>query len=329
MTGGAEPHRIWFEREPPEIYHALLDGTAIIAGSGERDSSPLSGIAGAHAVIASSRVQYDADFMDRAPVLRVISRTGIGLDNIRIPDATERGIAICHAPSAPTISTAEHAFALLLACAKALPETSRAMRAGPGDFFNSYDGIELDGLCLGIVGLGQIGRRVARSAQAMGMRVVAFDPLLAPADASELGVTLCSTLEALLAEANAVSLHAPLTPGTIRLMDERRIGLMRPGAILINTARGGLVDETALAAALESGHLHSAGLDVFDVEPPHPDNPLLHRDDVIATPHIAGATGAGRDRLWRTAIAQALQVLARERPPGLANPEVWAAGGAQ
>ncbi|MDX6562781.1 MAG: D-3-phosphoglycerate dehydrogenase / 2-oxoglutarate reductase [Gaiellales bacterium] len=329
MTGGTEPHRIWFEREPPEIYHALLDGTAVIAGSGARDSSPLSGVAGAHAVIASSRVQYDADFMDRAPSLRVISRTGIGLDNVRIPEATERGIAICHTPGAPTISTAEHAFALLLACAKALPQTARAMRAGPEDFFNTYDGIELDGLCLGIVGLGQIGRRVARFAQAIGMRVVAFDPLLGPAEASELRVTLTSTLEALLAEADAVSLHAPLTPGTMRLMDERRIGLMRPGAILINTARGGLVDEPALAAALEAGHLRSAGLDVFEVEPPHPDNPLLHRDDVIATPHIAGATAAGRDRLWRTAIAQALQVLADERPPGLANPEVWTAGGAR
>jgi phosphoglycerate dehydrogenase-like enzyme len=130
-------------------------------------------------------------------------------------------------------------------------------------------------------------------------------------------------------ECDVVSIHAPLTPETRGLISGARLGLLRDGTSLINTARGGLVDEPALAAALEAGHLRSAGLDVFEVEPPHPDNPLLHRDDVIATPHIAGATAAGRDRLWRTAIAQALQVLADERPPGLANPEVWTAGGAR
>jgi D-3-phosphoglycerate dehydrogenase len=323
VSGGASPYRFWFEREPPAIYHELLDGTAVIAGTGTTDSDSLEGVAGAHAIIASARIQYDGEFMDRAPELRVISRTGIGLDNIRIPDASERGIAICHAPSAPTISTAEHAFALLLACAKALPQTATAMRAGPADFFNTYEGIELDGLCLGIVGLGQIGRRVARFAQAMGMCVVAFDPLLSETEADALGVTLSATLDELLGDADAVSLHAPLTPGTMNLINARRLAQMRPGAILINTARGGLVDENALVAALESGHLRSAGLDVLDLEPPDPDNPLLHRDDVIVTPHIAGATAAGRDRLWRIAIAQALQVLGNERPEGLANPEVW------
>jgi D-3-phosphoglycerate dehydrogenase len=229
MSGSVSPYRFWFEREPPEIYRELLDGTAVIAGSGTTDSASFEGVAGAHAIIASARIQYDAELMDRAPELRVISRTGIGLDNIRIPDASERGIAICHAPGAPTISTAEHTLALLLACAKALPQTTRAMRAGPADFFNTYDGIELDGLCLGIVGLGQIGRRVARFAQAMCMRVVAFDPLLGEADAHELGVALAATLEELLAGADAVSLHVPLTPGTMNLMDARRIALMRRG----------------------------------------------------------------------------------------------------
>jgi D-3-phosphoglycerate dehydrogenase len=260
--------------------------------------------------------------------LRVISRTGIGLDNITIPEASRRGIAICHTPSGPTISTAEHAIALLLATAKALPQTTRAMRERRGDLFNEYRGVELDGLCMGIVGLGQIGSRVARFAQAIGMRVIAFDPLVEPALATELGVTLVPTLDDLLAASDAVSLHAPLTPETTNMIDARRIAGMRKGAILINTARGGLVDETALADALEAGHLRGAGLDVFDPEPPSPDNPLLQRDDVIATPHIAGATEAGRDRLWRLAIAQALQVLANERPDGLANPEVWEADGA-
>jgi D-3-phosphoglycerate dehydrogenase len=279
----------------------------------------------ADAIIASARVRYDAELMDRVPTLRVISRTGIGLDNISLADASERGIAVCHAPDGPTISTAEHAIALLLAVAKELPRTMDALRGGRGDFFNDYAGIELHGLRLGVVGLGQIGRRVATFAQALGMEVAAYDPFVAPEVAEALGVELAPELDALLAGADAVSLHAPLTAQTAKLIDRKRLATMKRGAILVNTARGGLVDEGALLEALRSGHLRGAGLDVFDPEPPEPDNELLRRSDVIATPHIAGATGAGKDRLWRIAIAQALQVLRGERPAGLVNPEMWPA----
>jgi phosphoglycerate dehydrogenase-like enzyme len=136
-------------------------------------------------------------------------------------------------------------------------------------------------------------------------------------------VELAPTLEAILATADAVSLHLPLTPETHRLMNGERLALMKPGAILINAARGGLVDETALLDALERGHLQGAGLDVFEREPPAPDHPLLQRLDVVATPHIAGATIAGKDRVWQVAIQQALQVLRGERPPHLLNPAVW------
>jgi D-3-phosphoglycerate dehydrogenase len=173
------------------------------------------------------------------------------------------------------------------------------------------------------VGLGQIGRRVAAFASTLGMRVAAFDPFVEPAAAQALGVELTSELHDLLAEADIVSLHAPLTPETARLINRERLSVMKRGSILINTARGGLVDESALLDALKSGHLRGAGLDVFDPEPPQPDNELLKRADVIATPHIAGATRASKDRLWRIAIGQALQVLRGERPSGLANPEMW------
>ncbi|HZW34595.1 MAG TPA: NAD(P)-dependent oxidoreductase [Isosphaeraceae bacterium] len=320
--------RIWFERPLPPEFATLLDGVAVGIGAAHATrETAFESLGQAQAVVASSRVQYDAAFMDRAPDLRVISRTGIGLDNICVPDATRRGIAICNAPDAPTVSTAEHAIALMFAAAKQLKSCERAVRIeARGDFFNEFRGIELKGLCLGLIGLGRIGRRVARVASALEMSVVAYDPLLLSAHAQEgppPGVVLAPALEEVLRTADIVSLHAPLTSETRRLINAERLALMKTGSILINTARGELVDEAALLEALERGHLRGAGLDVFDPEPPRPDHPLLQREDVIATPHIAGATIASRQRLWRTAIAQALQALRGERPPHLVNPEVW------
>lgn len=295
----------------------------MIVGTVTSGRDPLTDIAEAQAIVASSRLRYDGELMDRAPALRVISRTGVGLDNVSIGDASERGIAVCHVPDGPTISTAEHTVTLLLAVAKQLARTTQALRDGRGDFFNDYQGVELYGLCLGLIGLGQIGRRMATFGSALGMRVAAFDPFIDPSAAETLGVELEPDLEALLAAADVVSLHAPLTNDTYHLIDAARLAQMKPGAILVNTARGSLVDERALLDALGSGHLRGAGLDVFDPEPPHPANELLRRDDVVATPHIAGATGASKDRLWRMAIAQALQVLRGEKPPNLVNPEIW------
>ena len=318
-------HRIWFERVPPAAFVLLLDGAAVVAGvAAETPDAPLSALPGAHAIIASSRLRYDAALMDVAPTLRVISRSGIGLDNISIADATARGIAVCHAPDAPTISTAEHAITLLLAVARNLKRLDRLMQEGETtDYFGAYQGIELRGLRLGIVGLGRIGSRVATLAHGLDMTVAGFDPLVPPQRAADLGIELLPSLDALLSSSDAVTLHLPLTTETRHIIDTPRLARMKPGAILINAARGGLVDEAALLDALERGHLFGAGLDVFEQEPPRPDHPLLRRDDVIATPHIASATGAGKDRLWHVAITQALQVLQGERPPHLVNPEVW------
>ena len=327
MVEAVSAFRIWCERDLPAAYAGLLDGSAVLVGSGASEAHAHGSIADAQAIIASSRVRYDAELMDAIPSLQVISRTGIGLDNVSLPEASGRGIAVCHVPGGPTISTAEHAISLLLAVAKALPRTTEAMRSGRGDHFNDYTGVELNGLRLGIVGLGQIGRRVAVVARALEMEVAAYDPFVDPEVARSVGAELEPDLGLLLAGADAVSLHVPLTENTRGLLDAKRIAQMKQGAILVNTARGGLVDEGALLAALEGGHLRGAGLDVFDPEPPESTNPLLRRSDVIATPHIAGATGASRDRLWRAAIAQALQVLRGERPAGLANPEVWPPGG--
>lgn len=318
-------YRIWFERQLPPQFAQLLDNVAVVAGEGTATpESPLTNLPGAQAVIASSRIRYDGAFMDQFPSVRVISRTGIGLDNVSVPDATARRVAICYAPDSPTISTVEHAVTLMLAVCKHVKRCERDLKAPVRkDFFNDYQGMEVNGRCLGLMGLGRIGSRVAKIAMALGMQVVAYDPVTTAEQAAGLGIELLPSVEAVLKRADVVSLHVPLTDQTRHLLNAERLALMKPGAYLINTARGGLVDEAALLAALESGHLGGAGLDVFSKEPPDQASPLLHREDVIATPHIAGATPASKERLWRAAISQALQVLRGERPPNLANPEVW------
>jgi D-3-phosphoglycerate dehydrogenase len=309
----------------PDVYAPMLEGFAVAIGPTSADSDqPLAGLADAQAIIAGSRIRYDGALMDQAPGLRVIARSGIGIDNLSLPDATARGVAVCNAPDGPTISTAEHAIALLMAATKFLKRNENNLRDGrKHDFFGENQGLELAGQQLGLVGMGRIGSRVARVARAMDMNVVVYDPYISAERAAELGVTLVPTLEALLSTSDVVSLHSPATPETRHLINARSLARMKPGAFLINTARGALIDESALIQALDSGRLAGAGLDVFDPEPPDLENPLLHRDNVIATPHIASATGAGKDRLWRTAIAQAIQVLRGERPPHLLNPEVW------
>lgn len=318
-------YRFWFERTLPAAYAPLLEGVAIAVGAAtETPETPYAALGTAQAIIAGGRLTYDARLMDLAPQLRVISRSGIGLNNVSIPEATARGVAVCNAPDAPTVSTAEHTIALMLAVAKQLKWCDQTLRRGDkADFFNDYAGLELRGTRLGLIGLGRIGSRVAKLALGFEMTVIGFDPLLSMERAQELGIERVSTVEEVLATAEIVSLHVPLTPETQGLMNAERLARMKPGAILINAARGGLVDEAALLAALENGHLRGAGLDVFASEPPAADHPLLGRDDVVATPHIASATNAGKDRMWRAAIIQALQVLAGERPAHLVNPEVW------
>lgn len=321
-------YRIWFERALPTAYAHLLNGVAEALGPASATAdTPLVALQDAQAVIAAARIQYDGALMDQAPELRVIARMGIGVDNVDLAAATARKIAVCNVPDGPTTSTAEHTVMLILATVKQLPRMNQAWGSGRKiDFFNTYDGFEVYGLCLGLIGLGRIGAYVARVARALGMRVVGYDPFVSAENATELGVEVAPTLEAVLGVADIVSLHLPLTPATRHLVNAERLAQMKPGAYLINTARGGLVDEAALLDALERGHLRGAGLDVLDSEPPEPKNPLLSRDDVIVTPHIAGVTTASRERLWQMAIVQALQVLRGERPPHLLNPEIWPHG---
>ena len=316
--------RIWFERDMPDHVAATIAALATPIGPGTATPADLlSSVGEADAIIASSLVTYDRTAMDRAPSLRVIARTGIGVDKIDLGAATGRGIAVCNTPDAPTISTAEHTITLMLSVGKRVPGAQAALRNGGRDFFGSHEGREVSGKVLGLVGVGRIGATVARMARGLSMTVIAHDPYVEATALSEAGIRTVDTLDQLLAEADVVSLHLPLTSETEYLINAERITLMKPGAILVNTARGGLVDHDAMLVALDSGRLFGAGLDVTDPEPLPPNHPLLHRDDVVVTPHVAAATVAGKARLYESAVTQALQVLRGEYPKHLVNPDVW------
>ena len=317
-------YRIWFERQPPERCAALLDGVATVLGPGTATpDDPLRDFGDADAAVLALGHIGPAE-LDLAPGLRVLSRAGIGLDSIDVAEATRRGIVVCNTPGAPTVPTAEFAIALLLAAAKDIAGARTALRTGgQPDFHTAHQAMELDGRLLGIVGLGRIGVRVARAALALGMRVQAHDPFIDPDRSAEPGVELVATLPELLAACDIVSLHLPLSEETVGLIGRSELELMRPGSILVNVARGALVDQEALLDALTNGPLARAALDVTDPEPLPPDHALLHRDDVIVTPHVASATDECRSRMCEQAVSNALAALRGECPDDVVNPEVW------
>ena len=278
----------------------------------------------AQAIIAAALLPYTGEVMDACPKLRLIARTGIGVDNVDLRAATARSIVVVNTPDGPTESTAEHTVAMLLALAKRLKQGNDILAAG--QWRSSSDtlmGDEVQGKTLGLIGLGRIGRRVAQICRlGLNLRVIAYDPYVSSEDAAAFGVTL-APLETVVAEAEFVSLHAPSTPETYRLMDAARIGAMKRGAYLLNLARGPLVDEEALLAALDSGHLAGAGLDVFDPEPLPATSRLRRHPNVVATPHISSGTYEGRRRMETMAIERVLAFFRGERPADIVNPEVW------
>lgn len=275
------------------------------------------------AVILGATRQFSASVMDQIPTLIVIARPGIGVDNVDIQAAIQRGIAVVNAPDGPTVSTAEHTLALILALAKRHKPAVRLLSAG-ASFTSEPMLAELRGSVLGLVGLGRIGRRMAHMCgMGLGMQVVGYDPYVVPEVATEYGVSLCSDLHDVLRIADFVSLHCPANETTRRMINARTLAEMKPTAFLINCARGAIVDEAALIAALKSGQIAGAGLDVFDPEPPSPSNPLLAMENVVATPHTAGFTEACLREIGLGAVQGVLAVLAGERPPALVNPEVW------
>lgn len=289
---------VFFDTPLPDAYRDLVEGRLEVVG-------PDSGLERAIAVIAGARVRWDAAMLAGGPSVLVVSRTGIGYDNIDLDAARKRGVTVCNAPEAPSVSTAEHTVALMMAATKRLRTTTAI--ADRGEKAPSVGiALELDGCRLGLVGLGRIARRVAAVGHALGMEVIAHDPFIDAADSD--GVRLVD-LDEVFSTADVVSLHAPGGEATRHLVDAARLATMRPGAVLVNCARGSLVDQDALLGALESGQLGGAALDVTEPEPLPAGHPLLGREDVVVTPHVASSTAAGRRRLYEHAIDNALAVL--------------------
>ena len=266
---------------------------------------PDEGLEHAVGVIAGAKRAWNAAEFENAPQLKVLSRLGIGYDNVNVADATAAGVTVCNAPVAPSVSTAEHTIALMLAVTKELvPQMDRATAGLPGSGVGSS--LELDGQTLGLVGFGRIAQRVAVTGLSMGMNVLAHDPYL---ETSPIDQVPLVSLEHLVSSSAVLSLHAPATPETHHLVNADVLSAMPAGSYLVNCARGALVDQDALIEALDRGHLAGAALDVTDPEPLPEGHPLLGRKDVIVTPHIASSTGAGRRRLYEHAIENVVAVL--------------------
>ena len=244
-------------------------------------------LAEADALIVRSATQVDEQLIAAAPRLRVIARAGTGVDNVDVRAATDRGIVVMNAPGANSVSVAEHAWALMLALSRSIGAADAAMKKGVWDK-KRLTGAELRGKTVGVVGLGRIGQEVSNRARAFGMHVVAHDPFISEQVAATMGAELVS-LDELCSRADYITLHIPATPETKHLFNAERFAACKPGVRIINTARGELIDEAALAEAIRRGHVAGAGLDVFAQEPP-PDQSLVGLPQVVATPHIAAST---------------------------------------
>jgi glyoxylate reductase len=280
-------------------------------------------LADADALICLLLDRIDAALLDRAPALRVVANCAVGVDNVDVAAATARGIAVTNTPDVLTYATAELAFALMLAAARRLVEGDRLVRSRSwsGWALDQLLGVQLAGKQLGIVGFGRIGQAMARRALGFDMRVVYADPMTSAAAPARR-----VPIDELFATSDVVSLHCPLTAETRHVVDARRLGLMKPTAILINTARGPCVDEPALIEALEAGRIFGAALDVYDREP-ELDPRLLACPRLTLAPHIGSATTEARTQMAQLCADAVIAVLSGRRPQNLVNPEVRDDGG--
>ena len=285
---------------------------------GARTPAELKGLLNGAVGAIVSTDPFDADVLAGAPDLRVIARVGVGTDSIDLAAATRRGVVVTITPGANETTVAEHTIALMLALVRRICEQDGAIRRGEWNRTGPHLPGSLHGRTVGLVGYGRIGRLVAQRLRGFDVRILATDPMVRTAGP---GVELVD-LTALLAESDVVSLHAPLEPATAGLIGREEIRAMRSGAMLVNTARGGMVDEPALLDALRSGHLGGAALDVFADEPPA-GNELLGLPNLVATAHVGGLSERSVDEMTRRATASVLAVLAGRRPADVANPTVF------
>ena len=264
----------------------------------------LAALSDAEAVVVRSATQLDAAAIAAAPRLKVVARAGVGLDNIEVPAATERGVMVVNAPTSNIVSTAEQAVALLLTVARNTVAASASLKAGEWQR-SRFTGVELAGKAVGVIGLGRVGVLFAQRMAAFGTRLLAYDPYVQPARAAQLGVRLVG-LDELLRESDFISIHATKTPETVGLIGARELAMVKPGVRIVNAARGGLIDEQALADALAEGRVAGAGIDVYAKEP-CTSSPLFAFDNVVATPHLGASTHEAQDKAG-VAVARSVKL---------------------
>ncbi|KWX68072.1 phosphoglycerate dehydrogenase [Mycobacterium sp. NAZ190054] len=276
----------------------------------------LAAVADADALLVRSATTVDAEVLAAAPKLKIVARAGVGLDNVDVDAATARGVLVVNAPTSNIHSAAEHALALLLSAARQIPAADATLRQRTWKR-SSFSGTEIFGKTVGVVGLGRIGQLVAQRLAAFGAHITAYDPYVSQARAAQLGIELLS-LDELLGRADFISVHLPKTKETAGLIGEEALAKTKPGVIIVNAARGGLIDEAALADAITSGHVRGAGLDVFSTEP-CTDSPLFELPQVVVTPHLGASTAEAQDRAGTDVAASVKLALAGEFVPDAVN----------
>ena len=277
-------------------------------------------IADYDALIVRSATKVTADLIERAANLKVVGRAGIGLDNVDVDAATKHGVLVVNAPQSNVLSAAEHTMALLLAQARNVPQAHQALKQGSWER-EKWQGVELHGKTLGIVGLGRVGTLVAQRASAFGMRLVAYDPYVAPGRAAQMGVDLVDTVAEVCQRADFITIHLPKTPETEGIIGTNELNSVKPGVRIVNTARGGLIDEAALVEALRDGRVAGAAVDVF-VGEPVTDHDLFGLESVVVTPHLGASTAEAQDKAGMTIAEQVLLALQGEFVPYAVNVDV-------
>ena len=320
---------LWLNPVFDEMIGAQRDIALSVLPARDDDARTLAGLRSAHAYHVSAAKDelprqwfVNAELIAECPDLVCVSSGGAGYDTVDVPACTAAGIAVVNQAGGNAASVAEHTYALLLAVQRRVVESHQRLRHDTGFTREDLMGHEIHGTVIGLVGIGQIGSRVARIAQGFGMRVIAHDPRL-DADTIRARGAEPVSLPDLLGQADVVSLHCPLDASTRGMIDARAFAAMKPRAVFVSTARGGIHDEAALYDALRAGHLRGAGLDVWQQEPPPADTPLLALPNVVATFHTAGVTHEARRNVARSSAQQLMAMLRGERPPQLVNPEVW------
>ncbi|WP_067711174.1 phosphoglycerate dehydrogenase [Nocardia yamanashiensis] len=316
MSQAGRPVVLIADKLAQSTVDALGDGVEVRWVDGPNRPELLAAVPEADALLVRSATTVDAEVLEAGKNLKIVARAGVGLDNVDVPAATERGVMVVNAPTSNIHTAAEHAVTLLLSAARQIPAADATLREKTWQR-SKFNGVEIFGKTVGVIGLGRIGQLFAQRLAAFETKIIAYDPYTSPARAAQLGIELVS-LDEVLERADFISIHLPKTPETKGMLNKETLAKTKKGVIIVNAARGGLIDEQALADAITSGHVRGAGIDVFETEP-STDSPLFDLPQVVVTPHLGASTAEAQDRAG-TDVAKSVQLaLAGEFVPGAVN----------